>query len=192
VLATTAATSGKAAAPLRAPTSVWTSVGGPGYAPGIPAWVKAQEMANLRRFQSRHLSSATYFCSNPQPYWKGYTFRNVTHTAVLWRYIEQLYYCTALGYVTYFYRARWAEMSSIVPIVGWNPWEFVGNIPSGDDCATEHCLTPNTIAQKRYAITHGAFRVCLAKFLGLCNHVKVIVKITLYGNGQVEGSSGQL
>jgi hypothetical protein len=154
-----------------------------GHAPGEPAWVKHQEQANLQRYLgSRRLSAAAKSCT-PRPVYAQYTYTNATHLAVLFRYFEQVYYCRSGGKVTYFYRYRWAQMSSIVPVVDWNPWSFDGNINSGNDCSNEHCFIRGYRASSRTAVTKGSFSVCAVKIFGWCNHVYPTLSITVFGDG---------
>jgi hypothetical protein len=117
------------------------------------------------------------------PYYQKYEFKN-PYGVLLVGYYEQVYYCRAKGLVTYFYRARWSKVSSLVPLVHWTPWAFDGNVPSGNDCAGEHCFVRGLKAANRTAVTKGSFHTCLIPIINAgCNYLYPMIWITVHGDG---------
>lgn len=157
---------------------------GPGHAPGEPRASVRSELNSLRLWRSaRHLEISEKSC-NPIPYYQKYEFKN-PYGVVLVSYYEQVYYCRAKGLVTYFYRYRWAKVSSIVPLVHWTPWAFDGNVTSGNDCAGEHCFIRGFKAPNRTAVTKGSFRTCLIPIINAgCNYLYPVIWITVHGDGR--------
>jgi len=144
---------------------------GSGNAPGMPVGV----------LQARHrqLSTAAKSCS-PKHAWARWTYKNLVGV-VLWKYTEQVDYCFTGSAVTYFYRNRWADLPSILPVIGFNPWKFDGNI--SDSCTNEHCFIRGYRAASRTATTQGQFEVCGLKFIGVCNNQTPRLSITVFGDG---------
>jgi hypothetical protein len=156
---------------------------GPGHAPNEPS---ASVRGNQKEFQhylgARRLSTAAKACVQHMWY-QVYDFKNVYHV-LLFSYYEQVYYCRDGVNVTYFYRYRWDHVSSIVPYLHYSPWQFDGNVPSGNDCANEHCFLRGYKAAQRSAITEGKFETCLIPFIDLgCNYDYPVIHITVYGDG---------
>lgn len=156
---------------------------GPGHAPDEPA---ASIRGARRSYQSflgsRALASSAKACQQ-HSWYQEYDFKNV-YGVMLFSYAEQAYWCRSGGMVTYFYRYRWHHESSLVPVVHYSPWQFDGNVPSGNDCANEHCYIRGYKAPRRTAVTEGKFETCLVPFINLgCNYDYPVIHITVYGDG---------
>jgi hypothetical protein len=128
---------------------------------------------------ARHLSAAQSTCQ-PRPVYARWTYRNLFRLT-LWRYTEQVYFCFTGSQVTYFYRYRWADLPSLIPGIGWNPWSFEGHVNS--NCAGEHCFLRDFRAPSRIAWTQGVFSVCGIYVAGACNHLQATVSIRVNGDG---------
>ena len=146
---------------------------GVGTAPGAP---------RPPRVVTRHLASIQGTCAKKGVY-SRWTFRNLVGRT-LWRYVEQVYFCFTGTQVTYFYRYRWAEVPSLLPLVRWNPWEFKGHTDS--NCANEHCFIRDYRAPSRVAWTKGAFAVCGIYVAGACNHQQATAWIIVRGDGTAD------
>ena len=127
----------------------------------------------------RHLTAMQSACQ-PRPVYARWTYRNIFYVT-LWRYTEQVYFCFTGSLVTYFYRYRWADLPSLLPGIGWNPWTFDGNINS--NCAGEHCFIRDFRDTSRTAWTQGKFSVCGVRAAGVCNNQIANVYIKVYGDG---------
>lgn len=153
-----------------------------GHAPNEPAWVTREQRRNFQRWAhllDRQLTTATKSC-RPKPVYARWTYHNGIGT-VLWKYVEQVYFCYTGRVVTYFYRYRWAELPSVLPWVDFNPWKFDGNIDNS--CGNEHCFNRGYRAPKRVAMTRGQFEICGIKVIGVCNYQSPVLTIVVYGDG---------
>jgi len=163
---------------------VVTVFAGEGQARNQPAFVLRAEKKSFQLFQrsTRKLAGAVSSCS-PRAYYQKYEFKN-PYGVLLVGYYEQVYYCRSQGLVTYFYRIRWEKVTSIVPIVHWTPWKFDGHVPSGNDCAGEHCFIRGYKARDRTAVTEGSFHTCLIPIVNAgCNYLYPKLWITVHGDG---------
>jgi hypothetical protein len=179
------AASGSSASPGPHPlkTRLVEASSGPGHAPNEPlASVSGNQKSYQHYLGTRQLSSVAKACT--QHTWhQKYDFTN-PYGIVLFSYYEQVYYCRDGVNVTYFYRYRWHHESSIIPYLHYSPWQFDGNVPSGNDCANEHCFIRGYKASQRSAVTEGKFETCLIPYINLgCNYDYPVIRITVYGDG---------
>ncbi|MBX4201998.1 hypothetical protein KW803_03880, partial [Candidatus Saccharibacteria bacterium] len=116
----------------------------------------------------------------PKAVYNRRQFKNLAGM-VLWEYIQQIYFCTSNGYVTYFYRYRFGRIPSITPVVDWTVWEFDGN--TNTNCGNEHCFKRGGKARSRTAWTQGKFHACLVLDKLMCNNQMPELSMTVYGTG---------
>lgn len=162
--------------------------GSEGIARNMPQHLRRQMEESLQKFTTpktgRVLSKSTYRC-RPKHYHRGYEFRALAGQYIglwLWRYHQQVAYCTNGSVVTYFYRVRWFDIGSVTPYVDWKAWQFVNHVDS--NCGGEHCAKKPYRAWERMAYTKGEFKVCLA-FGNVCNTAFAQIWISVFGDGTV-------